>query len=270
MTQVRDRGALHAGAPEQGQADPDLFALYIAVLKIVLATVVGSALVAGVVKAVQSGGVPGDSLASTLGIAWNGAFVAIGAVTLGFTLLQHDAAARSQILRAWAPLLRLRLAEPPRAGRLHHLAAVAAHALFILWWTGAIQPWWFIPPSVSPGLRLDLTPAWESLYWPVLALSVAVVVVNGLRLAWPTSRRLDHGLGLGLQLGLLAVAVAALSAGFWVDISVSGVSADAIPEVDRAITIGLQAALVVIACVSAVLAGFHVRGLFRNESPSMP
>ncbi len=270
MTQVRDRGALDPGAPEQGRVDPDLFALYIAVLKIVLATVVGSALIAGVVKAVQSGSAAGDSLATTLGIAWNGAFVAIGAVTLGFTFLQHDAAARSQILRAWAPLLKLRLAEPPRTGWLHHLAALVAHAMFIMWWTGAIQPWWFIPPSVSPGLRLDLTPAWESLYWPVLALSVAVVVVNGLRLAWPTSPRLDHGLGLGLQLGTMAVAAVALRAGLWVDISVSGLSADTIPEVDRGITIGLQAALLVVVCVSAVLAGFHVRGLFRNEPLPKP
>ena len=265
MTHVRDRGALDPGAPGQGRADPDLFALYVAVLKIVLATVVASALVAGFVKAVQSSGSAVDTLASMLGIAWNGAFVAIGAVTLGFTLLQHNAAARSQILHAWAPLLKLRLAEPRRTGRLHHLAAVVAHAMFILWWTGAIRPWWFIPPSVSPGLRLDLTPAWESLYWPVLALSVAVVVVNGLRLAWPTSERMDHGLGLGLQLGMMAVAAVALSTGFWVDISVSGLSASAIPAFEGAMTIGLQAALLVVVCGSAVLAGFHVRGLFRNE-----
>ena len=251
---------------------PELLPLYVAVLKIVLAAVVGSCLVAGVVKATLLGGADGGSLGTTIGIVLNGAFVAFGAVTLGFMLLRSNAAARSNILTAWEPLLRLtpmRSIGLRRASRFENAAAIIAHSIFVLWWTGVLQLERFIPLSAAQNLRLDYRSVWDQIFWPVLVFSIALIDVNVVRLFGMTSRRLDHGLDLVLQLALIAMAAFVLHAGLWVTVSGSGMAADAMSQVDLGLNIGLRATLVVTICVATLLAGVHARRLCRSEpSPS--
>ena len=186
VTQTRDAHALQGPRPlKPGQqlVGPELYPLYVVVLKVVLAAVVCSAFVAGFVKAIPSTGAGADTWLSAFGYAWNGAFVAIGAVTLVFTLVQHHDRARSKVLSAWAPLLQMRPIWRRRPTWRSHVAAIVAQTVFILWWTGPFQPGRFIPHSAAQSLRLDLAPVWEGLFWPVLGVSVAVILVNGYRLA---------------------------------------------------------------------------------------
>ena len=244
---------------------PELYPFYVVVLKIALAAVICSAFLAGVVGAIRSGGMA-DAVASTLAIAWNGAFIAIGAVTLAFTLVERNAAARSKVLDAWEPLTRLGAIKLRSRTWLDRTAAIAAQSIFILWWTGAIQLSRFIPLTAAQSLRLDLANVWLTLFWPVLGLSIAVIAVNCMRLTGLMGRRLDHGLHLVLHLALLVVAAVALRSGVWINVSGSSMAGDAISAVDRGVNIGVQVGLIVTVCVAVVLAGVHAWCLVRPRT----
>ncbi len=260
MTHVQNRDALRG----RHSSDPEFFSLYVAVLKVVLAAVVGSCIIAGIVRAIQPGGGAVDGLIGAIAMTWNGAFVALGAVTLGFILLRRNAVARSKVQTAWEPLLRRRSISLRRASRFENAIAVVAHAVFLMWWTGAVQLEQSIPLSAVQSLRIDFEQVREGFFWPVIGLSVAAIALNSFRLIWPPSRRLDHGLDLIMQLALLAVAAAALRAGAWIGVTGYGLAVSAVSRVDHGVTMGTQAVLMIVICVATILAGVNAWALIRR------
>jgi hypothetical protein len=75
---------------EQYLIGPELYAVYWFVVKIVLAAVIGSALITGVVTATVADGDPTLALRQAISIAWTGAFASVGAVTVVFAVLQRN------------------------------------------------------------------------------------------------------------------------------------------------------------------------------------
>jgi hypothetical protein len=250
MTQVQDTRA------RKHLIGPELYPLYQTVLKLALAAVVGSAVLAGLIKAVLSGD-GADPIARGLLMAWNGAFVAIGAVTVVFTLLQTNAAARERVLEAWRPLTGFDVFKIRRRTGFDRVGAIAAQSLFVLWWTGAFQLSQLMPWMAGEGARLS--PVWHALFWPVLALSIAVIAVNAMSLTGLLGRRLDHALHVVLHLALLAVALAALRGGIWVDV------ADPSSSLARNLNIGVAAGLISLAGLAVVLSVSHAWMMLRRD-----
>jgi hypothetical protein len=244
---------------------PDLYPVYAFVLKLVLVIVAASALVVGVLTDVALGGAAGVALEKAIAIAWNGAFVAVGAVTIVFAGLQRYSPPL-KFLTNWRARDLPRLRKPRRVTWFEHVAAIVVHVMFILWWTGAIQLSPFIPLKAGQSLHLALGSVWQGLYWPVLGLAVAVIAVHGLRLARETSRRLAQSLDLALQLAFLVVAGAALHAGRWVSVTGIGLPAQAVADIARGASIGVEVALIVLICVAAIRAGYDLLRLSQREA----
>ncbi len=149
---------------------PELYPLYMLVLKLVLAAVAFAAVVTGVVQAAVSPGDVSHAVGTMVDVLWSGAFSSIGAVTLAFAGLQRTGAG-ARILADW------RVDELPRFNHrkrrtpawFEHAAGIVVQALFLLWWTGVLPVWWAVIKAEPHGvLTLGLAPVWHVLYWPVI------------------------------------------------------------------------------------------------------
>ncbi len=234
---------------------PEIFPLYMLVLKIVLAVIVGSALVTGLVNAAVTPGAIGHAVSLAIGVIWTGSFAAIGAVTLVFAILERTPAG-GNLLKSW------RVSDLPRVQRLRprgdrwpdHLAGVVVNGLFLLWWTGAIPFSWQPYIAAKPGqsLHFALTPIWHELYWPVVALALLTVAVHAVKLAGWARRRVGYALEMLLQAGLLATAGVLARAGQWVVVTGTGLPAQSTAGVQLGVNIGAIVTLTIVALVAAI------------------
>src|SRR5580704_16687860 len=138
---LKDFGHPAAVASRYGRQEyvigPEIYPLYVLVLKIVLAVIVGSALVTGLVTAAVTPGAIGHAIRTAVGVAWTGSFAAIGAVTLVFAILERTPAG-GNLLKVWrvSDLPRVPVARPRRGERRNdHVAGIVVTGLFLLWWT---------------------------------------------------------------------------------------------------------------------------------------
>jgi hypothetical protein len=249
---------------------PDLYPVYLLVLKLVIAAVTFSALLTAVVQSAISPSHIGHAIVTAIGIVWTGGFASVGAVTLVFATLQHTGAG-ARLLTDW------RVDELPRFNHrrrrapawFEQSAGIVAQALFLLWWTGVLPVWWSVIPTEPHGvLTLGLAPVWHTLYWPVIWLSLASMLVNAVRLAAPRRPRLGHGLDILTHAGLATAAAFALSAGHWAIVTGVDIAPSALAQVDKGVNVGIQIALIVVivACVGSILHdGWRI---FRPEPAS--
>jgi hypothetical protein len=251
---------------EQYLVGPELYALYWLVLKIVLAAVIGSALITGVVTATVAAGDPILPLRQAIGIAWTGAFAAVGAVTVVFAVLQRSAA-RTKLLSHWNPRDLPRLARPRRVTWFEHVAGIVIPIIFLLWWVGAVPLWRpVLDLQAGQSLQFTLGAVWQGLFWPVIGLALGAVAVHALKLAGGGWGRLAHGLDLVVQGAVLAVAAIVLRAGHWVDISGHGLPAHALASVDLGVNIGLRVTLAIVVIVAACTIAYDAWRVFRPRS----
>jgi hypothetical protein len=254
---------------QQHLIGPELYPVYLLVLKIVLAVIAGSALITGVVNAVLAHGDPGPAIRAAVGVAWTGLFAAVGAVTVVFAILDRTDV-RRKFLDNWNPRDLPRL--PPRHRRrratwVDHVAGIVVNIIFILWWTRAIQLWQpNIPLKAGQSLNIDLAPIWQGLYWPVLGVSAGVIAVHALKLFAPAPKRAAYALDILLQIAVLVVAGLALRAGTWVLVSGHGLAAVQLADVTLGVNIGFQVTLVVIVVVAAFTIAYDLWRLIRPES----
>jgi hypothetical protein len=242
---------------------PELYPLYILILKIVLACMAGAALIIGVITATAYGD-PGDAVSSGLNVFWNGVFGAVGIVTLIFAAFEHAPGQGLKALTDWNPRDLPRPTRRRQPGWFDHVAAIVVQSLFVLWWTRVIRLWNpLLPLSGGRSLHLDLAPVWQELYWPVIALSIAVILVNGVKLMRRAGELLARGLDLSLQLATLGLAAVALAAGHWVTIAGVGLDGAALAKVDRGVNIGAEVTLITIVCVAAATGAWDLWRISR-------
>lgn len=137
-------------------------------------------------------------------------------LTTALTLIGAATVVAAGIERGWIPKGRLigwRVSDLPRldgaknrqlTSRFEASFEVSALALFILWWTGAVEAPWS-PAIGQHGMILAPAAIWASLHWPILVLAVwqlATSVMTLVRPDWVRARAaLDivaHLAGLGL------------------------------------------------------------------------
>lgn len=250
---------------------PELYPLYVFVLKILLAIVAAGAVIAGVVAAAIHPGQPWSAVRVGLTALFQGAIGNVGALTaIAFALQRYNLLPRlvtewnpKDLPKApWGPLQR-------RQTWFDHVAGIVAMSLFIVWWTRALALWIpyvdYIP--LKAGQRLDLVraPIWDTLFWPVLGLAIAAIALHGFSLVAKTRRVSAHGLDLLRRLCIVFVAGIALHAGHWADVSGAGIPATALVQVDYGVNMAFQIALSVIIVIAAGLAAYDAWRLFGDK-----
>jgi hypothetical protein len=241
---------------QQSLIGPEIYPLYLLVLKIVLVVIVASALVTGLVTAAVTPGAVGHAIRTAIGVVWTGSFAAIGAVTLVFAILERTPAGAT-LLKAWRVSDLPRLQVPPRQRgdrRSDHVAGIVVTGLFLLWWTGGIPFSWqpYIPAKPGQSLHFALTPVWQELYWPIIALSLLAIAVHALKLAGWGKRRAGYAAEIVLQAGVLVTAGVLARAGELAIVTGSGLPAQSIAGVQLGVNIGAVVTLTIVAIVAAV------------------
>jgi hypothetical protein len=250
-----------AGAylPDQHLIGPALLPTYRLVLKIavssLLAVLAAVYVLLGLVFQVK--GVSAD-LGSWLWQACLYAFAQGGLITLIFAKLDRSQQ-RARDAGEWDPRRPDELPSLPkdpelarrRSRRLSAVAEMVASGLFAMWWLSLVRG------PETPGVVFSLSPAWRTLYWPILGLALFEVGLAFAIFVRPAGSRAMYGLGLardGLALVLLAWL---LASGPWVSAVVPGAPAEALAGL-------LWGVNVAVAITLAILSAFYVASAVRD------
>jgi HAAS domain-containing protein len=236
---------------------PDLFPLFSFVLRLVLVVVVAATLLTGIMSAIASSLAVGPAVAKAVITAWNSALVAIGVVTLVFAGLQRHPP-RAGLLTDWRVRDLPEFKKPRQPGWVHHVAGIVANVIFILWWLRVMPLSPAVPVESGHVLHIGLAPVWQTLYLPVLVLSLLAIAVHAVRLRRERGERLAACLDLVLQVGLLAITGGALRAGHQAVVVSAGLPAQTVAAVEHGLNVALQISLVVVLCVALFRVGYDL------------
>jgi hypothetical protein len=184
----RGRPMLVAGGflPQQHLIGPVLFPTYILVLKIIaLCYLVPWILVwLGILifdRAQASARLASDL--HSLGSFWTIAFTLFGVATLVFAVLDR-ASTHGRLAADWDPRKLPKVKPQPAAKNCAGTLTAIAFGFFGLFWLLAIDKYPFL--ILGPGVYLlKAAPIWQTVYGPIIALSVAGIVENVVVLARP-------------------------------------------------------------------------------------
>lgn len=256
--------------PQQYLIGPELYPIFMFVLRIVLACVIGGGLIAGLTQGVIVRTPPATAIKTAIETIWTGGWVSVGVVTVIFAVLQRQPV-RAKMFGDWSPSRDLpRVAtRPARRPRWYdHVAGIVVQSIFMLWWGGWAT---FEPASIisdQAELRIVFAPIWHTLYWPVLALSAAIIVVNALKLAASRRQRLTRLADMALQCVWLGMVAWLLGAPRW--FTVSGAPAKSAASLELGLTLGVQVTLVSMLFVAAISLAYDAWRLWRPEPGPSP
>ena len=246
---------------------PEIYPIYALVLKIVLAVIVGAALVTGLVNAAVGPNAVGAAIRTAVGVVWTGSFAAIGAVTLMFAILERTPAG-GNLLKAWriSDLPRTQAPRRRGAGTGDHIAGIVVTVLFLLWWTGAISWQPFVVAKPGQTLHFDLTPIWHQLYLPIIGLCLLTIAVHALKLAGWGKQRAGYAAEIVLQSAVLATAGVLVRAGQWAIVTGTGLPAQTIAKVQLGVNIGAGVTLTIVSVVAAFTIVWDAWRLLRPKA----
>lgn len=251
--------------PQRYLIGPELYPVFIFVLRIVLACVIAGGLIAGLTQGMIVRLPPATAIKTAVGTIWTGGFASLGIVTLIFAVLQRQPV-RERMLGDWNPRDLPRTTPRRRPRWYDHVAGIVVQSIFVLWWVGWAR---FEPVSIISDhavLQLVFAPIWHALYWPVLALSAAIIVVNAIKLAASQRPRLARVADMALQGGMLAFVGWAVGTPRW--FTVTGAPAKSAASLDLGLAIGVQVTLVSMLAVAAISLVYDAWRLWRPERPA--
>lgn len=254
---------------------PEVYPVYELVLKILLAVIAVSAVITLITVTATTQGDAGQGIMKGVGVAWSGAFTSIGIVTLVFAALERSGAFR-RMADQWSvrdlprrPLARAKRVRQPNW--VDWVAGIVFNLLFILWWLGIIHFWPSDIPTHSGGvLRLAFAPELQVLYWPVLAVSAAVIATNFLKLASRETRPIGAGLDFVVQAAVIAMAAFALHVGHWVVVTGAGIPAVELAKAQLGVNLGAKVALIGIVFGAALGMAIAAWRIFRAQKSIRP
>lgn len=141
---------------------------------------------------------------------------------------------------------------------------VAFDAIFLLWWVKLVQFPNELPMKDGASAAVSFSPAWDAVYWPILVLAAAALVVHLVDLvrpAWSPLRSVISIAGLAAGLGVLWVLYRAQP--LVVLTPVSGANAVEIERVTRMVDSGILIAIGVSALMWAIMIGLEVWRLWK-------
>jgi hypothetical protein len=248
--------------PQQHLIGPALLPSYRLVLKIALGSLLavlgGVYVVLGLVLRVK--GVSSD-FGGWLWLACLYGFAQGGLITLIFARLDRSQR-RARAAGEWDPrhpgdlpvLAPDPEAERRRKRRLSAVGELVGSGVFALFWLGVARG------PATPGVSFWFTSVWRELYWPILTLALADVVLAAGVILRPGGTRLAYGLGLARDSFALVLLGRLLVSGPWVAVAVPGFAPG-----DLARLAGfLSMVNVSVAITLALLAAFYLAGAVRD------
>jgi hypothetical protein len=220
---------------------PEVFPFWWAALKASLAIAAGVVVVLLIVQFVTAG----DTRVAwrVFPSLWSTGLSVFALVTLVAIAIEQTGARR--FLLAWCPG-RLPPADVKPRSRFETVVDIGLGAVFILWWTGAIDFHNWIPADM-PSVRM--APVWASHYWPILGYAVLDVAV-GLVILTGWNRTVGL-LSAARYLAGAVVLLSVLQAGRWVVVLPAGRSATEATDLQSAYDmvgyIGIAAVIAVLA-----------------------
>src|SRR5438552_1241884 len=110
------------------------------------------------------------------GTFWVTTFVALGAVTLVFAIIER---VQPQILENWNPRCLPPVRDPNRIPRLSSTVELAANLAFAVWWTTNM---WSTIVFDRARVRIVLAPVWKDFLWAFLLIAVANILLAAINL----------------------------------------------------------------------------------------
>jgi len=223
---------------------PAVFPFYLSIMRIVLMTVVAIVFMVATMKAVFGDGDLVGTWAHAMSDIWLSVLVNAAIVTLVFAVMERMGFAAEHLV-SWVPD-DLPDVFDKQKGPWESAIEVALSIAFLLWWTGVIH----FPNFTNTGtLRMEPSPIFAQLYWPILVL-VAVRLVHNLiqwlRPRWKTLRGL---LSAGTAVGGLVILALIYQAGQWVTVIPQGMAAGEAAKIQESLNLSLRIAIVVVAVV---------------------
>lgn len=206
------------------------------------------------------------AVASMAGSLWTTAFIAIGAATLVFAVLER-VQARSHFLEDWSPRKLPPARDPnliPRSGSSFEMAI---NWIFFFWWIAYLHS-----PQVNIGssVHITLSPEWAWFYWGyfVLALGNATLAAaNLMQPHWTTARAtlrtLSDAAGAALFCWLL-------KANILTGIAVANVPPEKTLALTQAINEWMPKAFPVAILVAFIIAAVDIYRIVRVHAPTEP
>jgi len=230
--------------PQQWLIGPDVFPFYLFVMRIMVLIIVGIDVAVGVARAVFSDQAPLQVLAQTWGSVWMSLLINLAIVTLVFAVMERSGFP-AEHLRKWRPE-QLPDIRDKRKSQWESMFEIAAGLVFILWWTGVIQ---FPFRSAGPDFRIEPAPVIFQLYWPILAVTAARLVQNLIEWLRPRWKAVRGALAVLTTVAGLGVLALIYQAGHWATIVSTGMPADKVAELDKALNLGLKIAIIVVGVI---------------------
>jgi hypothetical protein len=261
---------------QQYLVGPEIYPLYIFALKVLIAIIAASAVITGIVHSAVGPEQPGAAVAAAFGVLWSGSISSVGVLTIVAAVMQRQRIPL-RFLNEWnpndlpkpTPVRRRR-----RPSRFEHLWAIIWLSLFALWWGGALPAWipyvTTIPLKADQRLDLSRAPIWDTLFWPVLAVTLAGVAIHAWKLVRNQQDTVARAADIVRSAAMAGLAWVALRAGHWVEVSGAGVAPADLAKVEHGVDAGFEVALVVALIAAIVSAGIEAWRLARPAPPATP
>jgi hypothetical protein len=172
--------------PQQYLVGPVLFPVYKFVLKIVVLCYLIPWLLVwiGLVTfdaSYRSAHRIGHGLALAWPSFWLVTFMAVGAVTIVFAVLERFQS-KTKFLENWDPRRLRPVRDPNRIPRFNSVFELAANGIFIVWWLNGM---WSQTLFDRAGVRIVLAPVWKVFFWAFLWIAVANIALAAVNLSRP-------------------------------------------------------------------------------------
>ncbi|WP_293903804.1 hypothetical protein [Phenylobacterium sp.] len=234
---------------------PEIFPLWWSGLKVTLGVIAAVYLVIVIVRAAFTGTATHaeDAVPSLL----TSMIFAFGIVTLVAVAVERLNLQR--FVYRWRPRQL-----PPVGARakspFERVVEIGMGAVFLLWWTGAIQLRGWLPAMGV--LVVDLAPVFAVYFWPVLAYSAFELVINLTALLRPGWVRLNAAVTVVRSLAGAGLTASLLQAGHWLEISSGRLPALVVERAQTQFDLGLNVALVATVAGFAIAAALDARRLW--------
>lgn len=123
----------------------------------------------------------GHTFGPLWGTFWVTTFIALGAVTAVFAILER-VDTRTNFLRDWNPLELPAVRDPKRISRLNSGIDLAANLAFAVWW---VTDMWSTTIFNHSGVRIAFAPVWKYFLWAFLLIAIANIVLATANLVRP-------------------------------------------------------------------------------------
>jgi hypothetical protein len=184
------------------------------------------------------------------GSFWVTAFIAIGAVTAVFAVLERKQSS-SGFLEEWEPRKLPPVRDPLHIPRSDSVLELAANLVFIVWWLSGM---WSRTIFDMAGVQIVLAPVWRIFFSAFLLLSVAQAALSAVNLLHPYWTRLRSGSRLVLDATGSALFCWLLKVHVLAGISAPNLSPEKAAAISNAINTYMARSfpLAVVACVLVV------------------